>query len=175
MNNPDFKNIKILLLDVDGILTDGTITYTNSGDELKSFSVKDGLGIRLLVDSGIRVAVATARESNIVNRRCKELGISPVYQGIKDKSKIFEIIKEEFNFQKEEISFMGDDLIDIPLLNLCGLPITVPEACDEVKDVCLYITDKNGGKGAVREVCEEILKSQDLWIKAISKFTGKTE
>lgn len=175
MNDRNFKNIKILILDVDGILTDGIITYTNSGDELKSFSVKDGLGIRLLIDSGIRVAVATARESNIVNKRCKELGISPIYQGIKDKSQIFKIIQKEFDFKKDEIAFMGDDLIDIPLLNLCGLPITVPMACEEVKGVCLYTTKNNGGNGAVREVCEKLLKSKNLWISAISKFTKKTE
>lgn len=170
-----FKNVKLLLLDVDGIMTDGSITYTNTGDELKSFSTKDGLGIRLLVDSGIHVGVVTARESKIVEKRCLELGISPVFQNIKNKAEVFDLIKHELNITKEDVCYMGDDLIDIPLLNISEISVTVPEACDEVKKVSDYITIQNGGKGAVREVCEKILKDQEKWETAILKYTKKPE
>lgn len=165
-----FKNVKMLLLDVDGIMTDGTITYTNSGDELKSFSVKDGLGIRLLIDSGIPVGIITARESEIVKRRSKELGITHVFQNMKNKISAFEKIQKEMNIQSISICYMGDDLIDIPVLKTCSIPVTVPNSCTEVQNVCVYITKCHGGKGAVREVCELILKSQDKWDNAIKKF-----
>lgn len=172
MNNELFKDIKLLLLDVDGILTDGGLTYGNSGEEFKTFSTKDGLGIRLLIDSGIPVGVVTARESEIVKRRCNELGISPVYQNIKQKNKVLNEILKDLGLKKNQICYMGDDLIDLPLLKLCGVSVTVPEACIEVKNTCNYITEKNGGKGAVREVCEAILKGQNKWNKAIEKYTG---
>ncbi|PID78302.1 MAG: hypothetical protein CSA18_02140 [Deltaproteobacteria bacterium] len=167
-----FKKTRLLLLDVDGILTSGDITYSQNGDELKSFSVRDGLGINLLVKSGIPVSVVTARQSAIVEKRCRELNISPVYQNIKKKIIAFEKIKEQFKIKASEICYMGDDLIDIPILKKCGIPVTVPDACEEAKKECLYITKKNAGKGAVREVCELILKSKSLWIDAINEYTG---
>ncbi|MDY0132920.1 MAG: HAD-IIIA family hydrolase [Desulforegulaceae bacterium] len=165
-----FKKTKLLLLDVDGILTEGTITYTSSGEELKSFSVKDGLGIRLLQNAGIKTAVVTARESEMVSRRCRELSINPVFQNIKKKRKVIEIIEKELKIKKENICCMGDDLIDIPLMQICGISATVPDSCEEVKNLAMYITKKQGGKGAVREVCELILKSKGLWEKSIESF-----
>jgi len=169
---PLFEKTKLLLLDVDGILTDGTITYTSNGEELKSFSVKDGLGIRLLRESGIKTAVVTARQSEMVTRRCKELSIEPVFQNIKKKNEVIEIIENDLHIKRENICFMGDDLIDIPILKICGIPVTVPDSCEEVKNFALYITKKDGGKGAVREVCELILKSKGLWKNAIDFLTG---
>jgi len=167
---PIFKKTELLLLDVDGILTDGTITYTSNGEELKSFSVKDGLGIRLLQIAGIKTAVVTARQSEMVSRRCKELSISPVFQNIKKKNEVINIIENELNIKKENICFMGDDLVDISIMNICGIPVTVPDSCEEVKNKALYITQKNGGKGAVREVCELILKSKCLYESVINTF-----
>jgi 3-deoxy-D-manno-octulosonate 8-phosphate phosphatase (KDO 8-P phosphatase) len=167
-----FKNTRFLLLDVDGIMTDGKITYTNSGDELKSFSVYDGLGIKLLAEAGIGTGVVTARESEIVKKRCAELSISPVFQNIKDKSSVINIIEKDFNIKKENICFMGDDLIDLPLLKLCGIPVTVPNACPEAKSLAKYLTENSGGSGAVREVCELILKSQNMWEMAVEKFSS---
>ncbi|MCB9482185.1 MAG: HAD-IIIA family hydrolase [Desulfobacteraceae bacterium] len=167
---PLFEKTKLLLLDVDGILTDGTITYTSNGEELKSFSVKDGLGIRLLRESGIKTAVVTARESEMVSRRCKELSIDPVFQNIKKKNEVINKIEKELGINRNNICFMGDDLIDIPVMKLCGITVTVPDSCEEVKNKALYITEKNGGKGAVREVCELILKSKGLWKNAIEIF-----
>lgn len=167
-----FQDIKILVLDVDGILTDGSIVYSNSGDELKSFNVKDGLGIRLLIESGIDVAVVTARESQIVKKRCKELGIETLFQNIKNKADVFNTIKEKFQLKNQNICYMGDDLIDIPIMKLSGVSATVPESCFEVQEVATCITEKSGGKGAVREICQKILKSQKLWEKAISRYTN---
>ncbi|MGE4518151.1 MAG: KdsC family phosphatase [Desulfobacteraceae bacterium] len=173
MNKPlfIFEKTELLLLDVDGILTDGTITYTSSGEELKSFSVKDGLGIRLLQSAGIKTAVVTARKSEMVSRRCRELGINPVFQNISKKNEVVEIIEKELDIKRENICCMGDDLIDIPVMKLCGIPVTVPGSCTEVKNAASYVTSDYGGKGAVREVCELILKSKGLWEKTIEIFT----
>jgi 3-deoxy-D-manno-octulosonate 8-phosphate phosphatase (KDO 8-P phosphatase) len=165
-----FEKTRLLLLDVDGILTDGTITYTSSGEELKSYSVKDGLGIRMLGEAGIKTAVVTARESEMVSRRCKELLIDPVFQNIKKKNEVIDIIENKLKISKDTICFMGDDLIDIPVMKMAGIPVTVPDSCHEVKKFASYITTKNGGYGAVREVCELILKSKNLWEKSIEKF-----
>jgi len=166
------QNIKILILDVDGIMTDGTITYSSSGEELKAFNTKDGLGLRLLIDSGIQTGVITARESSIVERRCKELKIDYIFQGIKNKLEPLKVISKKFSL--DEICYMGDDLIDIPVLKAAGVGITVPEASKEVHDSAEFITSQHGGKGAVREVCELILKARNKWDEAIKHFKCAT-
>jgi len=169
---PVFEKTQLLLLDVDGILTDGSITYTSNGEELKSFSVKDGFGIRLLQSAGIKTAVVTARQSEMVTRRCNELSIEPVFQNIQKKNKVIKIIENELKIQRQNICFMGDDLLEFPLMKLCGIPVTVPDSCDEVKNNTIYTTKKDGGKGAVREICELILKSKGMWKNAIKYFIG---
>lgn len=161
------KKIKLLLLDVDGVLTDGKIIIGNYGDEIKNFDVKDGLGIALLRRARIRTAIITARNSRIVKIRAKLLGISKIYEN-HYKIKSLKCIKKKFRVKEEEICFVGDDLIDIPILKRVGFAVTVPDAVREAKDASHYTTQKSGGQGAVREVCEIILKARGKW-EEISK------
>lgn len=164
-----FKQVKLLLLDVDGVLTEGEIIY---GDdvEIKKFSVKDGLGIRLLMGAGIKVGIVTARKSEALIKRCKDLGIDMVFDGVSDKGKVLDKICLETGIKPDHIAFMGDDLPDIPLLRRVGIPLTVANGAEEVKRVAVAESSKNGGKGAVREICEAIMKSQNIWDKAVEKF-----
>ncbi|MCK4859385.1 MAG: HAD hydrolase family protein [Candidatus Omnitrophica bacterium] len=162
-----FKKIKLLLLDVDGILTDGRIIFS-SKDELKFFDVQDGLGVILLRRVGINCAIITAKESEAVSKRAKEMEIEDVFQNSRNKLKIYNKILEKYKFSSEEIAFMGDEIIDLAVLERVGLSIGVPNAIDEVKAKVDYITKKWGGRGAVREVCDLILKTQGKWEKAVN-------
>lgn len=164
-----FKEAKMLLLDVDGVLTEGEIIYGND-IEIKKFNVKDGLGIRLLVDSGIKVGIVTARKSEALVKRCSDLGIEIIFDGITNKAGVLEKIYTDTGIYPEAMVFIGDDLPDIPLLKRIGIPVTVSDGADEVKKYAKVITSKAGGKGAVREICEAILKSQDLWSSATARF-----
>jgi 3-deoxy-D-manno-octulosonate 8-phosphate phosphatase (KDO 8-P phosphatase) len=155
--------IKILILDIDGVLTDGKLIYTDRGEEIKNFNVNDGLGIFLLRNSGIRSMVVTAKGSGIVNKRCKELRIDKVYKNCHYKIKAFEDIIKRFKVSPENICFVGDDLIDIPVLRRVGLAVCPENAVREVKEHVHFVTEQNGGNGAVREVCDFILKSQNKW------------
>lgn len=155
--------IKILILDVDGVLTDGRIIMNDHGEETKSFNVKDGYGIRALMDAGIDVAVITGRISRVVEYRARDLGILSVYQGITDKKSACIRLLEERQMTSDQACYIGDDLPDIPLLRYVGMPVAVADAVKEVRESALYITEKNGGNGAVREVCELILKAQNSW------------
>jgi 3-deoxy-D-manno-octulosonate 8-phosphate phosphatase (KDO 8-P phosphatase) len=163
------KKIKLLILDVDGVLTDGRIIYDNFGDEIKCFNVYDGFGMALLYRAGIRSVIITAKKTNIVMRRAKDMHIAKVYSGYK-KLDIYEKIIKKFSVKDEEVCFIGDDFIDLPVLKRAGLSIAPPEAIEEVKNICHYVTKNSGGKGAVREAIEIILKSQGLWDKAISEY-----
>lgn len=162
--------VKILLLDVDGVLTSGEVIYNDDRIETKIFSVKDGLGIRLLIDAGIRVGIITGRSSGALLARCQNLGIELVYDGVKDKEVVLEKIAEEAKLGYHEIAFAGDDLPDIKVMKKIGCPLTVANACSEVKDVAVFITENAGGKGAVREISELILKTKGLWNQAIERF-----
>ncbi len=164
------KTTRLLLLDVDGVLTDGTITYTDSGEQIKSFSSKDGLGIRLLMEASIMVGIVTGRASNALLHRCQNLGIDLVFDGVKDKAKALDTIVLKTGIPPDHIAFMGDDLIDLPAMLKVGVAITVPNAPAEVRDRAHIITRSQGGKGAVREICETILKAQGLWEKALAPF-----
>jgi 3-deoxy-D-manno-octulosonate 8-phosphate phosphatase (KDO 8-P phosphatase) len=163
------KRIKLLLLDVDGVLTDGRIIIGNYGDETKNFDVNDGLGITLLKRTKIRCAIITAKSSRIVKIRARHIGIDRIYEN-HYKIKSLESIKRRFRVKEEEICFIGDDLIDIPILKRIGFAVAVPNAVREVKDIAHYITEKSGGRGAVREVCELVLKAQDLWGEVTKKY-----
>lgn len=164
------KPIKLLLLDVDGVLTRGSIIYTDAAEEVKVFSVKDGLGIRLLMDAGIQVGIITGRRSQALQTRCDNLGITMIYDGISDKEQVLETIIRETGLGPDEIAFAGDDLPDIRIMRKTGLPIAVANACSEVRAEALYITAAYGGDGAVREISELILKSQGLWDQVIDRF-----
>ena len=163
------KKIKFLVLDADGIMTDGKIYYGNYGDEIKAFDVKDGLGIVFLKGAGIDTAIITAKKSRIVRFRAKDLGIRYVYEN-SSKLATFNKLLKRFGLTKDEVCFMGDDIIDIPVLKNTGLSVTVPQAADEVKAAASHITKANAGSGAVREICELILKSQDKWEEVTKKY-----
>ncbi|MDY6830316.1 MAG: HAD-IIIA family hydrolase [Thermodesulfobacteriota bacterium] len=165
-----FEPICLLLLDVDGVLTDGTLFYTGTDTETKAFSVKDGLGLRMLVGSGIHVGIVTGRSSDALNRRCKELGITTVCDNVKDKAACLEAILARCRVQAGQTAFMGDDLPDIPLMKRVGLAIAVADAHPAVKSTAAFVTGAPGGRGAVREVCEHILHARDLWKTAAGKF-----
>ncbi|WP_321413396.1 HAD-IIIA family hydrolase [uncultured Desulfobacter sp.] len=163
-------DIQLLLLDVDGVLTDGSITYTDTGEQIKTFNAKDGLGIRLLMDAGILVGIVTARVSGALRHRCENLGITLVFDGIRDKASALAAISETTQVSTAQIAFMGDDLIDLPAMTRAGFAFTVADAPVEVKDRAHLITELPGGKGAVRQACEAILKAKGLWENAISRF-----
>lgn len=155
--------IKCLILDVDGVLTNGQIHYTNTGDEIKSFHVHDGLGMKMLRNANIEIGIITSRQSEILTRRMNELGIKYVYQGAKEKLTAYEEIKTTLNLTDQQIAMVGDDLPDIPLLKKVGLSITVANAASGMTNYTDWQTAKSGGFGAVREVCEFILTSQNAW------------
>ncbi len=165
-----FENIKLLALDVDGVLTDGKISYLDDGREIKSFDVKDGAGIKYWLRSGGEVAIITGRESDIVLRRAKELGIKYVYQGAKDKLPRFEELLSTSGFKENEVCYVGDDLPDIPVMRRCGLSFTVDNGVDEAKDVADFTTISTGGNGAVREIIETILKKQQKWDLILKRY-----
>lgn len=157
------SRIKLLVLDVDGVLTDGRIIMNDLGREIKYFNVKDGHGLRLLLNAGIDVAIITGRESKTVTHRASDLGIRDVYQGIKDKKSTCERMLKEKGLMKDEVCCMGDDLPDIPMFECIGFPIAVADATKETRESALYVTRNRGGNGAVREVCELILKARGQW------------
>ncbi|NOX33919.1 MAG: HAD-IIIA family hydrolase [Deltaproteobacteria bacterium] len=162
--------IKLLLLDVDGVLTDGTITYSDSGEQIKSFNSKDGLGLRLLMDAGIQVGIITGRKSKALEYRCKNLGILLLFEGIKDKSQVLEKIVLKTGIALMDIAFAGDDLIDLPVMKRVGVSFCVLDASLDVKKHCDIMINQNGGHGAVREICESILKAKGLWDKILNKY-----
>lgn len=165
------KQIKLLLLDVDGVLTDGSIIYNNNGSETKVFNVRDGLGIRLLKESGIEVGIITGRSSDALIHRCKNLGIVYIFDNVFNKAEILDLILKKTDVRAEEVAFVGDDLLDLPLMKIVGLSIAVADAHDTIIQNAHVITLKKGGNGAVREVCEEILKAQGIWGKTLERFT----
>ncbi|MBD3379901.1 MAG: HAD-IIIA family hydrolase [Candidatus Omnitrophica bacterium] len=164
------KNIKMLMLDVDGVLTDGRLIYGNYGDEIKNFNVKDGLGVFLIKKAGLKCVILTAKASKIVKRRAKQLKVDKVYQNFHYKNYAFKKAARKFRVDPGEICFVGDDLIDIPVLKRAGLAVCPPDAAEEVKSLVDLITEKKGGYGAVREVCELILKAQDKWRSVTRRY-----
>ena len=164
------KRVKLLIVDIDGVMTDGRIIYSIYGDELKFFDVQDGFGIALLNRSGIKCAIITAKKSRIVKMRARDLKMAGAYQGYQDKVEPFNKLLRRFRLSPEEVCFMGDDLIDIPVLKRVGFSVAVSNAAEEVKAGVQYITSRTGGRGAVREVCDLILKSQGKWDTATSRY-----
>ncbi len=164
------KKVKLLVLDVDGVMTDGRIIYGNYGDELKNFDVNDGLGIYLLKKTGIKCVVLTAKASRVVTKRAKELRIDKVYHNFHFKIEALKMIRKKFKVDDEAICFVGDDVIDIPVLKRAGLAICPPNAMEEVKQVSHMVTSRKGGRGAVREVSELIMKAQGTWEKATKVY-----
>jgi YrbI family 3-deoxy-D-manno-octulosonate 8-phosphate phosphatase len=165
--------IKTLILDVDGVLTNGKITINDSGEEIKSFHVRDGLGLRLLMSAGIDVIIITGRKSEVVAHRARELGIKEVYQGIKDKGALCRKLMKQKQLEKDQLCCIGDDLPDLPMFHQAGLSIAVADAAPEIRQAAGIITKNVGGEGAVREACEMILKAREIWEETLSPFMKK--
>lgn len=164
------KQIKLLILDVDGVLTDGRIIFDSNGVESKFFNVKDGHGIKMLQRSGIEVGIISGRESQVVYNRAVELGIGQVYQKSLDKLVPYRQMLEATGLSDEQVAFMGDDVIDIPLLKRVGFAAAPADAVQEVFPLAHFISKNRGGWGAVREVCDLILKAQGNWESVTSRY-----
>lgn len=164
------KGVKLLILDVDGVMTDGRIVYDDEGRELKFFDVRDGHGVKLLQRTGVEVALITARSSNVVAVRAENLGIKHIYQGALNKLTAFEELQGVTGFTPEEMAYIGDDLVDLPLLRRVAFAATVPGGVSEVREESSYITDAQGGFGAVRELCELIMKVQSTWASVTERY-----
>jgi 3-deoxy-D-manno-octulosonate 8-phosphate phosphatase (KDO 8-P phosphatase) len=170
MLNTLLKQISLLLLDVDGVLTTGQVIYNDSGEETKVFDVRDGLGIRLLMEAGIKVGIITGRRSMALVHRCNNLGIPLLKDGIRDKAAALENILKETGLPASQTAFLGDDLPDLPVMRRVGVPIAVGDAHDMVKQVAAWTTRARGGRGAVREISERILKARGEWDALIQRL-----
>jgi len=164
------SRIKLLLMDCDGVLTDGRLWLTSDGDEQKSFNTHDGLGLTLLHRAGLRSGIITGRSSRVVARRAQELGIEFVCQGSPDKTAAFEQLLQDAGVDENEAAYVGDDLPDIPIMNRAELAVAVADAVAEVRSTAHYVTRAIGGRGAVREVIEIILKSQGRWHDLVADY-----
>ena len=164
------KKIKLLALDVDGVLTDGSIYISPAGEVFKGFNAKDGMGISCALRSGLQIAVITGRQSPIVERRCEELGITLLQQGVKDKRLALQQMAQKLGLVREEIAYMGDDLNDIPAFKASGLNLVPADAAIEVMAVADIITKASGGRGAVREAITMILAAQDNWNVIVNSY-----
>lgn len=153
-------NIKLLIMDVDGVLTDGRIFIRDNGEEIKAFHTLDGHGIKMLHQCGIQTAIITGRDAPSVAIRAQALGIAHYFKGIHDKKAAYAQLRQAANVSENECAYIGDDVVDLPVMVRCGLPVAVPEAHDAVLAHAAYITRKNAGQGAVRELCDLILQAQ---------------
>ena len=169
------KKIKLLAMDVDGVLTDGGMVYLEEGGQAKVFNVLDGLGIRLAMLAGLRIAWITGNVSEIITRRAQDLGVGDVFQGARHKPKAIRELAARYNLGPGEIAYIGDDLNDLPAFAEVGVAFAVNNAAPDVKRAAQFVTTKSGGAGAVREVIETILTSQGRWLDAISSVLGEFE
>jgi 3-deoxy-D-manno-octulosonate 8-phosphate phosphatase (KDO 8-P phosphatase) len=162
--------IELLLLDVDGVLTDGSIVYTDRGDELKRFHVRDGSGLKLWHLAGKRSAIVSGRRSLAVERRASELGVATVLQGVPDKVPAFGVLLTEMGLHAEQVCAIGDDLPDLPVLKRAGLAVATADACAEVRKAADRVTSAPGGRGAVRDAVEWLLKLQGTWPDLMRRY-----
>ncbi len=167
------KHVRLLVLDVDGVLTSGSVSYTKEDEEKKNFHMQDGLGIKLLLKSGIMVAIISGRKSPVVARRAQELGIEHVYLGHEDKVPVYEALKQKLNLQDNVIAYMGDDLPDLPLLLRAGFAASVPNAPHYIRERVDLVATKPGGYGAVREICEYILNAQEKFAPLLATYINR--
>ena len=164
------KNIKLVIFDVDGVMTDGGLTIGDDGQEYKTFNTQDGLGMKLLKASGVEMAIITGRTSNVVKQRSESTGVAHFYQGVDDKLIAFNDLIVKLNIKPEQTAFMGDDVVDMPPMLRCGLAVSVPAAPESVKQRAHYVTTKEGGRGAVRELCELIMQAQGTFDSQMAPF-----
>ena len=162
--------IKLLLLDVDGVLTDGRIIYDNQGNELKAFDVKDGHGLKMLQRAGIAVGIITGRKSQVVVKRAAELGVEILYQGALSKLEPYQEILDQRGLTDEQVAYVGDDVVDLPILRRVGFSATVADAVPEVLTLVDYVASKPGGRGAVREICDMLIKASGRWEELTHRY-----
>lgn len=162
--------IEMLVLDVDGVLTDGRIVYTDAGAELKAFHVRDGSGLKLWTALGKKVGIITGRNSSIVDRRAKELDIACVIQGAADKKAALVTMLKTASVNAEVACAIGDDIVDVPVMRACGVAVAVADACTEAKEDADYVTLAKGGRGAVRETIEWLLRAQGHWQSIVARY-----
>ncbi|MBW1645032.1 MAG: HAD-IIIA family hydrolase [Deltaproteobacteria bacterium] len=166
------RALKALIMDVDGVLTDGGITIDDQGRESKTFHVRDGHGLKLLRRTGFQLALLTGRYSRVVELRAAELGIETVYQKALDKVAAYEEIRERFGLEDRQIAYLGDDLVDIPVMRRVGFAATVADGIEAMDQVAHWRTSRPGGRGAVRELCELILRTQGTWEQVTGRYFG---
>lgn len=166
------RDIKLIVLDVDGTLTDGKIYIDNLGNEMKSFNVKDGMAIAQAIKNKVDCAIVTGRSSEIVKKRAEELGIKHVYQGIQNKKEQLKFIINDLNIEVENCAYIGDDINDLEVMSLVGFSACPNDAAYEVISNSDFISRYNGGNGAVREIIEHILKSKEIWNKIVENYSG---
>jgi 3-deoxy-D-manno-octulosonate 8-phosphate phosphatase (KDO 8-P phosphatase) len=164
------RRVKLMIFDVDGVLTDGRLWYSPTGEELKAFHALDGHGVKMLGESGVQLALLTGRKSIAVAARARELGIARVFQGIDDKRAVFEKILKKEKLEASATGYIGDDLVDLPVLSRCGFACTVPDAPEEVKKRVHYIASAPAGRGAAREVCEYVMRAQGTFERALEAY-----
>jgi 3-deoxy-D-manno-octulosonate 8-phosphate phosphatase (KDO 8-P phosphatase) len=162
------RRLKLMIFDVDGVLTDGTLYFSETGAELKAFNARDGHGIKMLKESGVEIAILSARRSRAVDARAAELGITLIVQGARDKREAFESLIARAHASAEATGYMGDDLVDLPVLSRCGFAASVPDAPEIVRARVHHVTLASGGRGAAREICELIMRAQDTLDQAIA-------
>ncbi len=170
--DPRLRDIKLVVTDVDGVLTDGSMIFNADGTESKTFNVRDGSGIKYLQRSGIAVAMLSARECRPVAQRATSLGIEHCIMGALDKLPAYRSLLETLGLSDAQVCYVGDDLPDIPPMRAAGFPVTVADAADGVKEHAAYVTQAAGGRGAVREIAEIILKAQGKWENVMSRYIG---
>lgn len=168
------QKIKLLLLDVDGVMTNNLLHYTDDGSEIKSFYTRDGHGMVMLQKSNVDIGIITGRKSPLVTKRMADLKVKHVYQGVPDKLPTFLKLVEELNISLDEIAYIGDDILDLPILMRAGLSATPADGEDEVKSRVDYVSEFKGGRGCVREMCELIMKAQGSWQKQMDFYLRET-
>jgi 3-deoxy-D-manno-octulosonate 8-phosphate phosphatase (KDO 8-P phosphatase) len=164
------RAVRMIVFDVDGVLTDGSLFYDDRGEEYKAFNSRDGHGIKMLRASGVDTGIITGRTSQVVLHRARNLGIEHIFQGADDKLDAFHRLLVRVNLEPRQIAYMGDDLVDLPVMNRCGLAITVPDAPEEVKARCQVVTRAGAGRGAAREACELIMQAQGTWAAQLALY-----
>ncbi len=164
------KQVRVAAFDVDGVLTDGALYYTDAGEEFKAFHVQDGHGLKMLQESGVIIAIITSRSSKLVANRARNLGIEHLYQGVENKLQAMHELLQRLGLDLGAASYMGDDVIDLPLLRRCGYAASVPEAPALVRQHAHYVTRAGGGRGAVREFCETVLHAQGTLDAALARY-----
>jgi 3-deoxy-D-manno-octulosonate 8-phosphate phosphatase (KDO 8-P phosphatase) len=164
------RQVRLAAFDVDGVLTDGSLYYTDAGEEFKAFNVQDGHGIKMLQESGIAIAIITSRSSKLVENRARNLGIEHLYQGVHNKLEAMNGLLQRLGLGLADASYMGDDVIDLPVLLRCGFAVSVPEAPALVRHKAHYVTRAGGGRGAVREFAEFVMHAQGMLDAALARY-----